>query len=257
LPLAHKRIHRHRSVALAKPLGNPDTSNPRPSFAEMTASAIIIRTMAETNAVIDLSHHNGTVDLQAAKGAGILGVIHKATQGLTFQDPTYATNRQKAGDAGLLWGAYHFGTGADGVSEAEFFLNFVQPAPTDLLVLDFEPNTQGPTMTLDEARAFVTHIHEVTGRWPGIYSGSLIKQLLGTSSDPVLANCWFWLSQYGPTAVVPVNWPSWTMWQYTDGAQGLPPFEVAGVGRCDRDKFNGSADELTTFWQAVPPANIS
>ena len=44
--------------------------------------------MEETNAVIDLSHHNATVDLQAAKGDGILGVIHKATQGLTFQDPT-------------------------------------------------------------------------------------------------------------------------------------------------------------------------
>ena len=65
--------------------------------------------MEKTNAVIDLSHFNTTVDLQAAKGDGILGVIHKATQGLTFQDPTYKTNRQQANAAGLLWGAYrHF-----------------------------------------------------------------------------------------------------------------------------------------------------
>jgi lysozyme len=213
--------------------------------------------MEETNAVIDLSHHNTTVDLQAAKADGILGVIHKATQGLTFQDPTYGTNRQQANAAGLLWGAYHFGTGADGVSEAEYFLNFAQPAPGDLLVLDFEQNTQGPTMTLDDARAFVTHIHQATGQWPGIYGGSLLKQPLGTSSDPVLANCWLWLSQYGPTAVVPVNWATWTMWQYTDGAQGPGPYQVAGIGRCDRDKFNGTAAELTTFWRRGVPTNIT
>jgi lysozyme len=207
--------------------------------------------------VIDLSHHNGTVDLQAAKGDGILGVIQKATQGLTFQDPTFTTNRQLASAAGLMWGAYYFGTGADGVSEAEYFLNFVQPAPGDLLILDFEQNPQGTTMTLDEAHAFVTHIYQATGRWPGIYGGSLLKQLLGTSSDPVLANCWLWLSQYGPTAVVPVNWPNWTMWQYTDGAQGPGPYTVAGIGRCDRDKFNGSTADLTAFWQGAPPANIT
>jgi lysozyme len=213
--------------------------------------------MAKIDTVMDLSHHNSTVDLQAAKGDGILGVIQKATQDLTFRDPTYAQHHQQANDAGLLWGAYHFGTGSDGVSQAEYFLNFVQPAPGDLLVLDFENNLQGPTMTLEEARAFVTHINQVTGRWPGLYGGSLLKQLLGTSSDPVLANCWFWLAQYGPTPVVPVNWATWTMWQYTDGAQGPDPHQVAGIGRCDRDKFSGDAAGLAAFWQGRPRQKAS
>jgi lysozyme len=57
------------------------------------------------NVVIDISHHNGNVNLAKAKGDGILGVIHKATQGQTFKDPTYERNRQKAMDAGLLWGS--------------------------------------------------------------------------------------------------------------------------------------------------------
>jgi lysozyme len=39
-----------------------------------------------------------------------------------------------------------------------------------LLVLDFEPNPSGSSMTLEEARAFVTHVHTVTGRWLGLYS---------------------------------------------------------------------------------------
>lgn len=204
--------------------------------------------MPALNAVIDLSHFNSTVDLDAAKADGVVGVIYKATQGLTFRDPTYQARRQQAESAGLLWGAYHFGTGSDGVSQAEYFLNFAQPGLNDLIILDFEHNPQGPTMTLEEARAFVTHIQQTLGRWPGLYGGSLLKELLGTSTDPVLANCWLWLSQFGPTAVVPPNWPGWTMWQYTDGAQGPEPHEVAGIGRCDRDKFNGTSDDLRSFW---------
>jgi lysozyme len=61
------------------------------------------------NVVADISHHNGNVDLNAAKVAGIVGVIHKATQGTAMMDNMYQQNRQKAQTAGLLWGAYHFG----------------------------------------------------------------------------------------------------------------------------------------------------
>jgi lysozyme len=200
------------------------------------------------NGVIDLSHHNGTVDLQQASQNGIVGVIHKATQGQAYVDPTYAGNRTKATGAGLLWGAYHFGTGSDGVSQADHFLNAVQPDATTLLVLDLEANPQGPNMSLVEARAFVTHVRDVTGRHPGLYSGHYIKALLGSQTDPVLANCWFWLAQYGPTAVVPTNWPTWTMWQYTDGGLGPEPHTVPGVGRCDRDKFNGTEEQLRILW---------
>ena len=205
-------------------------------------------TMTGANVIIDLSHHNGQVDLQAAAAAGIMGVIHKATQGTSFTDPMFAANRQKAAAAGLLFGAYHFGVGADGVEQADFFLNAVQPAPGDLLVLDFEANAQGPSMDLEEARAFVTHIQASTNRWPGLYAGHYLKDLLGTGTDPVLTNCWLWLSQYGPTAVVPPAWKAWTMWQYTDGAMGPQPHTVDGVGACDRDTFNGALDELKAFW---------
>lgn len=207
--------------------------------------------MAVLNVVVDLSHHNGSVDFIQAQGDGILGVIHKATQGTSFVDPLYKERVAPAKAAGLLWGAYHFGTGADGVEQADFFLQTV--GPDVLLVLDLEANGQGPSMSLEEARAFVTHIQSVTGRFPGLYAGSYLKGLLGTTNDPVLGNCWFWLSQYGPTPVVPPAWPTWTMWQYTDGAAGPPPHEVAGIGRCDRDQFNGSADELAQLWTPVTP----
>jgi lysozyme len=209
------------------------------------------RTDGVVNVVVDLSHHNGTVDLKVAAAEGsILGVIHKATQGLTYSDPLYDANRLKAADAGLLWGAYHFGTGGDGVQQAEFFLQRTAPVDDILLVLDFEANAQGPSMTLEEARAFVTHVKQATGRFPGLYGGHYLKDLLGPSTDAVLANCWFWLSQYGPTAVVPPNWKTWTMWQYTDGGMGPTPHDVPGIGRCDRDRFNGSLTNLQRLWGA-------
>lgn len=208
---------------------------------------------APINVVVDLSHHNGDVDLQtAATVGGIAGVIHKATQGLTYTDPFYVTNQGKAQAADLLWGAYHFGTGGDGVHQAEFFLQQIAPTEETLLVLDFENNPQGPSMTLEEARAFVTHVRQAAGKWPGLYGGHYLKGLLGTNKDDVLANCWFWLSQYGPTPVVPPNWKTWTMWQYTDGGMGPEPHEVPGIGRCDRDRFQGDGGALRRLWGVTP-----
>src|SRR5712691_9970805 len=124
--------------------------------------------MAEPlNVVVDISHHQKNVDFKKVKADGIVGVIHKATQGLTFVDKEYASRRQEALDAGLLWGAYHFGEGGDGSKQADHFLKVVDPDDQTLLVLDYEPNRQGPTMTLNQARDFITHVKDVVGRFPG------------------------------------------------------------------------------------------
>lgn len=199
------------------------------------------------DAVIDLSHHNANPDYKAIAGAGISGVIYKATQGTAGVDPTYAASESKVRAAGLWWGAYHFGTGSDGVVQAQHFLAQIKHPGKTLMVLDLEPNPTGPTMTLVEAHAFVTHVHAATGQWPGLYSGHYIKQLLGTNHDPILARCWFWLAQYGATPVVPPCWSTWTMWQYSDGAINAPA-PLPGAGHCDRDRFNGTAAQLGQLW---------
>jgi lysozyme len=209
------------------------------------------------NCVIDLSHHNGDVDLAKAAADGIVGVIHKATQGIGFKDSLYANNKQQAKDAGLLWGAYHFGDGSDPVKQADHFLDTVTPDPQTLLVLDFEPNTlqvagpAGQTMTLAGAEAFVNRVNDRLGRFPGLYSDpSFLKEALGTKPNQVLANCWLWIAQYTLTTApsVPKNWSSWTMWQYTDGKNGSEPRTVRGVGKCDRNRFNGELTGLQQLW---------
>lgn len=204
------------------------------------------------NVVVDLSHHNPSVDFEKLKAAGIVGVIHKATQGLGFVDKQYAKRRQPALDAGLLWGAYHFGVGGDGSDQADFFLDTVGTDPQTLLVLDYEPNHPGPTMTLDQAREFVEHTNNVAGRFPGLYSGHLIKeQLGGAAPDPLLSKCFLWIAQYkGPQPLgIPATFKTWTFWQYSDGTHGPKPHAIDGVtGSCDRNLFNGSVAQLKKLW---------
>jgi lysozyme len=212
--------------------------------------------MAETiNVVVDLSHHNGNVDLTKAKAAGIVGVIHKATQGTTMTDNKYQTNREKAETAGLLWGAYHFGTKGDGKAQADFFLSKANPDEQTLLVLDYEPN-EASTMTFDQAKAFVSRINEVRGKFPGLYSGNLIKEKLGGKPpDPVLSQCFLWIAQFGPAATnIPATWPTFTFWQYTDGHDGPQPHSVDGIGNCDRDRFNGTIENLKKLWGVATEA---
>lgn len=194
------------------------------------------------NAVIDLSHFNTVTSFAEIKSAGIVGIIHKATEATNWSDSTYAARKQQALAAGLWWGAYHFGTDADGAAQAEYFLSKVNPDPTDLLALDFEENTQSQ-MTIAQAEQFVTEVFNQTGRYPGFYSDALAGKMLVNNSE-ILANCWFWRAQYGTSEpIVPPTWSTWTMWQYTSAGP------VSGISApCDRDTFNGTIDELSQLW---------
>jgi len=206
--------------------------------------------MALLNVVIDLSHHNTVTSFHDAQAAGILGVIHKATEGTTFVDANYTERRARARSVGLFWGAYHFGVRGNVQAQVDHFLEITDPGPTDLLVLDFEPNPREGTMRLAEAEAFVERVHAQTGRFPGLYSGqSFLQSQLGSRTDTVLKNCFLWIARYSSQPPrVPPAFATYTLWQYTDGSAGLQPHQVPGIGRCDRDKFNGSEAGLRRLW---------
>jgi lysozyme len=90
------------------------------------------------NVVIDLSHHNIIKSFEKVRDAGIRGIIHKATQGLSFTDQKYRNRKLGSLEAEIMWGAYHFAALGNGKEQADYFLDFVKPAATDLLVLDYE-----------------------------------------------------------------------------------------------------------------------
>jgi len=204
------------------------------------------------NVVIDISHYQTITDNSFVQvySAGIHGVIHKVTEGTSYVDGEYAPRQPMALEAGLMFGAYHFGRHGDALGQAHHFLDIAQPTPETLLVLDWESCGANPDMTLDEAEQFVRAIADELGRYPGLYSGeSFCGDALAGVTDTVLSQCWLWLAKYSEQMpAAPAPWAYVSMWQYTDGVSGPKPHEVPGIGRCDRDMWNGSEEGLRRLW---------
>ena len=57
---------------------------------------------------IDLSRHNGTVDFKTVANAGVKYAWIKCTEGTTHVNPGYELKFQKAREAGIQVGGYHF-----------------------------------------------------------------------------------------------------------------------------------------------------
>src|SRR5579859_8016055 len=90
------------------------------------------------NVVIDLSHWNAPPFFSTIIKDGIYGVIHKCSQGLDYLDKRYEERCNMARIQGLAWGAYHFGTAANPVQQADYFLDNAGLKPGELMALDWE-----------------------------------------------------------------------------------------------------------------------
>jgi lysozyme len=209
--------------------------------------------MADINLrVVDLFHLDEVTSFQQAADSGIWGIIHKATTGATGQDDEYANRRQAALDAGLLWGAYHWGTNADVDAQADNFLTIAQPDAATLVALDFE-ETAGNQMTLDQAREFLMLVGEQLGRAPILYCGGLFKTEMGNTTDAFFGAHRLWLAQYGSNPTPQASWDSIWLWQYTDSTTGLQPNQVPGIpgdtsGNLDCNSYSFTKQQLIAEW---------
>lgn len=203
--------------------------------------------------VIDLSHWNDVdgvareVDILTVVQGGTLGVIHKATEGTSYVDPTYHERARQAVGLGLLWGAYHFLSPGDMSAQAAHFVSTVG-ADCPLLAADHED----ADVSLADLKDFLAAVLSLTGKRAVIYSGHVIKDQLGDAHDAELAKHRLWIAQYASTPTWPsATWPQWWLWQYTDAGT------VDGVvGSVDRDRFDGTARDLASEWDGglEPPA---
>lgn len=195
-----------------------------------------------SNVVIDLSHWNVNVDFGLIKKNGTIAVIHKATGGVKFVDNYYRTRRIAAEKEGLLWGAYHFGINMSGIDQANHFLNKVGSTKNTLLVLDIEPY-KNKIMTPNQVMDFIKTVNIRTNNSVTVYgSYSILKKY----STPFLVKNPLWIAHYKKSLpIVLPGWDKWVLWQYTNnGSLPVPQ----GVGKCNKDKFNGSVDKLKKFW---------
>ena len=246
------------SVLVTGPIANADPSRAGSAGAAGDAGAhgspTALQPPAGALPGIDVSHWQNTIDWFKVASSGTRFAFMKATDGRTYVDPMYATNRAGAGAVGVLIGAYHFarpdyGTD-DAMIEADHFVDSAALATGDLLpVLDLEM-TGG--LTTDELTAWMlTWLGEVTARTgvrPIVYT-SPIGWANRTADTTAIADAGYtvlWIAHWGvPSPTVPANdWQGngWTFWQYTDCGQ------VAGIQGCvDADWFEGSAFDAVTI----------
>jgi lysozyme len=197
--------------------------------------------------VIDLSHWNDPVDFTEIRDSGIIGVIHKATEGSSYVDDTYSARKDLARSAGLLWGAYHFMRPGDQEAHARHFVDVV--GEIDIYVADHEDDD----VSIEDLKDWLAEVENLVGRTPVVYSGHVIKDQIGNGHDQELAKSSLWLAQYtsGTPSWPKSTWSKWWLWQYTD--QGDNP----GVaGNCDLNKYDGTEEELTEDWigeEIIPP----
>ncbi|MET3711118.1 GH25 family lysozyme M1 (1,4-beta-N-acetylmuramidase) [Sphingomonas trueperi] len=197
--------------------------------------------------VVDVYHRSIVRDLAVARAAGVQGIIHKATTGTSGRDELYDDRRIAARKAGLLWGAYHWGTALPPAQQVENFLGWSKPDDRTLVALDYEPSPNNQ-MTLEGAREFLERIQERLGRRAVLYSGHLIKEELGTRIDPFFGAHRLWLAQYSATASVQPSWKSYWLWQYSDGAATVPGIPGDGAGHVDQNYYDGPAEQLAAEW---------
>lgn len=206
--------------------------------------------------VVDLSHWDPASDYTAVKNAGIVGVIFKATQGQSYNDPTYKSQRDKAKAAGLRWGAYHFGDGTSVAGQVNNFVNFANLGEDELFCLDWEDSDNN--MSRDQAQQFIADVEFRLNRSAQcvLYSGNRAKDVLGSSIDPFFGKRRLWLAQYSTTAKVQASWETYWLWQFTDGQVGPLPHTVPGVGHCDINSYDGPTDKLIAEWATGAPGPV-
>jgi len=210
------------------------------------------------NGVIDISHFQKTPSVKSLGDAGIVCVVAKATQGRTLQDGTYLTKKKALKPNGIKWGSYHYVSGSDVTSQVENYLDHAQPEADELMAVDYEPSSSGPNMTYDQLVQYIDLIHMHAKRYPVVYGGTLLVDMLKSVPASVLATsvllkCPLWYARYPKASITtplgfPPLWSTWTLWQYSDGNAGPEPHNIAGFGVCDRDTYNGTKAELIKNW---------
>ena len=217
---------------------------------------------------IDVSHWQETIDWAQVAASGKRFAIAKATDGQSYVDPMYATNKAGAELNGLVFGAYHFArpdrTANDAVIEADHFVDVAQLQPGNLIpVLDIEknPDNMSQAEITTWILAWLGRVSERLGVRPMVYTSpnGWLNRTGDTTAVVDAGYTVLWVAHWGVSEpTVPAgDWGGygWTFWQYTsDGA-------VPGIqGRVDLDWYETSSFDAVTIPSAdvVPPsASIS
>ncbi|MCB1517699.1 MAG: glycoside hydrolase family 25 protein [Hyphomicrobiaceae bacterium] len=198
---------------------------------------------------IDVARYQGDIDFNAARAAGTHFVFIKATEGGDYVDPMFRANWQRARNAGVAPGAYHFMTWCrDADEQADWFVANVPNDPFSLPpVLDLEWNNHSqscrthpdPDTAFEMVQTMLARMEAHSGKLPIIYTDMTFhKDVLAGRNLPNT----MWLRSVAAEPHLRYRNEPWTFWQYTQ--TGVMP----GIrGEVDRNAFYGSEEEWVHF----------
>ena len=235
-------------------------------LATVTLAAVCALTVGSATAVaagptgLDVSshQHHAAVSWPAVRASGHSFVFLKATEGISYTNPYFASDWRRARDVGLIRGAYHYARPSVGTAtrQAGRLVAVAGPAGAEgelAPVLDLE-QTGGldPVQLTAWTQEFLDEVLRLTGRrailytYPNFWRNAMAGTTAFTGHP-------LWIASY-TTAPVPrmPAWPTWTFWQYT--ARG----SVRGIGgRVDLNRFNGGLADLRQLANYPPTARIT
>ncbi|NYE96415.1 GH25 family lysozyme M1 (1,4-beta-N-acetylmuramidase) [Psychromicrobium silvestre] len=243
------KLSKFRTLSIAAPIAL--------SLGLVAASALPAQAAPTGPPGIDVASHQGNVDWNAVKAAGVQWAYVKATEGNYYQNPYFAQQYNGAYDVGLIRGAYTFATPNDssGANQANYLVDHGGGWSADNKtlppMLDIEANPYGATCyglsqsaMVSWLHDFVNTIHTRTGRYPTIYTAtSWWTQCTGNSAE--FDDSALFIASWSSTpGTLPASWSYTTFWQYADSGP-LPP---GG----DQDLFNGSSAGLLAYANGHP-----
>ena len=199
---------------------------------------------------LDVSSHQHSINWSTVRAKGARFAYIKATEGVGFVNPDFASQYDGSYQVGMIRGAYHFALPnvSSGAAQARYFVanggGWSADGRTLPGVLDIEPNPYGAECYRLSRSAMVSWIasftntyHARTSRWPVIYTNSgFWARCTGNyggfgNRDPL------WMVGTGTL-------PGWGFYSFAQ-------YAFAGTFPGDQDIFNGSSSRLSRL--AVGP----
>jgi lysozyme len=199
--------------------------------------------------ILDVSHHQGSINWTAVKTDGVQGTFIKATEGKSSIDMKFSSNALGAATAGLKVGYYHYAHPElnDPFSEAANFFRTVSGHKADFPhVLDVEgeaDNIAGGGAALTAwCVTWLKEVERLTGHPAMVYTGaSFAKSNLGKE----LAKWPLWVAHYGTDKPMDNStWKEWSVFQYTSTGSVKGIVGNVDINAMEQSFFDKSANIL-------------
>lgn len=205
---------------------------------------------------LDFSRWNPDWQPAVSISRGTKFIINRLSVGTYYEDTTYKENYVKARQFGLPYSAYHVVKPSySAVAQMNYAFGLLKSYPADRMVLDIEVHdNQTPAKITDVIYGCVMECVD-RGQTPIIYTSA------GFWNYYVLRRS-FWrnyplhVANYGvyiPT--LPLDWQGtgWKMWQYSADGNYLGSYYGVSSRHVDVNKFNGTLEEMYSFFNATMP----